>query len=242
MIPFRKLDQIMHPMYGIGDILKVTRVNEKRSTLEVFFPEKGITKSLNSQWVEENCTYQPYQKPSKPQFTKGVYQLDPTLSDGTWQVFWEQSASISALDRQGTQYILSHTTPGIHMVQIERYAVVVLSPEEADTDDQIEKAAQGYITSVLERHPDFGCIETPDGGVGITMAQDCLWQFIPPEAVKRKASGEVSLQTMLAGRQALMQACYQKQMYAILRSAPKRPSTHSYGRKPHSTPAISRKI
>lgn len=219
MVTFKKNDHILHPMYGKGEILKVTAVNDKRSTLEVSFPEKGITKELNSLWVEANCTHLPYQKTAKPQFRDGIYREDPSLRTENFKIFPEENTEVSARQLQGLQYILSHVTPGIHLVQIERYAVVVLSPEEAQTDRQMEKAARVFMNRALNRHPDFGCIQLPDGGVVITMCDDHLWQFIPPAQVKRKASGEISLETMLCGRQALMDACSEKTMYAMIRSA-----------------------
>ena len=220
MVSFQKKDFIEHPSYGLGQILNVRSVNSSFSILEVDFPSAGIRKELNSQWVEKNCTYQSSVPEAKTQFQDGVYAEDPSLSQGSWRVFPEAKAQGSEELREGLQYLMKSILPGIHFVQIDRYAAVLLSADEGNTNAQIEKAARKHMTRVFRGHPDFGYVENEDGSLVLTMLDACLCLFLKPEFVKRDAKGSPSLQLLLWARNALMSACDEKKIYAIVRSDP----------------------
>lgn len=220
MIKFKKKDCIEHPMYGNGEIMKVNPVRDGFSILEVEFPQAGIQKQLNSQWVEKHCRHIPYRPPQKPQFRDGAYLPWEELSNQVWQVSREKDTPQSGQLREGLQYLLSAITPGVNFVQIGTCAAVVLWSEEGATPAKIEKAARKAMNGVFRVHPDFSCVETDDGGLVLLMLEDQLWQFVKPEQVQRKPDGRVSLQTLLEARMELMNACAARNMYAVAISAP----------------------
>ena len=218
MVKYKIKDTIEHPLYGTGEIAKVTEVHKALSVLTVKFPK--VTKELNAQWVESHCAHRPYIPPAQIKFKTGVYALREELSRGPWQVFAEEDALWTEEFQQGLSYILDHTTPGIHLAMIGPYAAVALTPEEGDTNPLLEKAAQKPMTQVFHRHPDFGCIETPDGGIVLTMLEDTLLLFVEPKLVQREDNGRISLSFLLECRHVLLNACYNKKLYALIRSKP----------------------
>ena len=220
MSSFKKNDRIQHPTHGNGEIMEVTKVNDSLSILDVDFPANGVRKQLSSLWVQKNCQHIPYTPPEKPQFRNGEYITDPALSTDVWTVCTEKNTPMPDGIQRSLQFLLSHILPGVNFVLIGLYSAVVLLPEEGTTDRQIEQAAKKHMVGVFRQHPDFGAFENDDKSVVVTMRDDHLCIFLPPDQVDRKADGSLSLKTLLAGREILLSACADKKMYAIVRSAP----------------------
>lgn len=217
MAKYKERDTVEHPLYGTGEITKVTAIHSALSVLTVKFPT--VTKELNAQWVDAHCAHRPYIPPAKIKFKTGVYTPRADLSQGPWQVLSEADTLWTEPFRQGLAYILAHTTPGIHLAMLGPYTVAAIALEEGETAALLEKSAQKYMTRVFHRHPDFGCIETPDGGIVLTMLDDALWFFAEPQLVRREENGKVAPEFLLEARQTLLNACYNKRIYALIKSS-----------------------
>ena len=221
MASFRKKDQIEHPNYGRGTILNVKKGSGTMLLLDVEFPDSGVRKQLSAQWVEQHCQHLPYvDEEKRPAFRDGTYTLDPALSGDSWQVYPEKDTPLTELVSQGLQYMLRHILPGVHFVVIGPYAAVLMYPEEASTDREMEKVARRHMERVFRQHPDFGCTENEDGSIVLTMRDAALCLFLPAHFVEKDPKrGGPTLKCLLQARNTLMSNCYEAKMYAIVRTA-----------------------
>lgn len=224
MASFRKKDQIQHPTYGLGNILDIKKGSGSMLILDVDFPGCGIRKQLSALWVEQHCqhlTPRQAEASKKPSFRSGEYIPDPSLSNDVWQVYPEKNTPMSEQTCDSLRYLLRCIRPGINFVLIGPYAAVLMFPEEASSDQQIEKVAQKHMTGVFRQHPDFGSTENEDGSIVITMREAALCIFLPPEQIEKDTRGRPSLKCLLEGRNRLLEACDNAKMYAIVRTIPK---------------------
>jgi hypothetical protein len=220
MSPFRKRDRLEHPVYGIGEIQKVTKISDSLSILDVYFPQSDTRKKLNAQWAAQCCkriSVVP-ENPGYTLFQDGTYVKDPDLSDDVWQVFSEQNTVWTEELRNGLQYLMRSIVPGINFVLIGPYTAVLLAHSEGTTDKQIEKAARKYMTAIFRSHPDFTCLESDDDRLVITMQDYHVCLYIPAETVAQSTISDMAFR--LNERTRLMEYCAEKRLYAIVRSAP----------------------
>ena len=215
MAVFHIKDTIEHPAYGTGTIVRVEAITEKISILHTEF--STMTKELNSQWVEAHCVHHPYAPPQKPAFTPGVYTKNEALSREKWEVWVEQNGELTDYAKTGISYVLDNVTPGIHLAMMNPHAMVALGLEEGESFAELEKSAAEYMRKVFHRHPDFGYIDLPDGGMVLTMLDERLWYFVEPKDVTRDEKG-IPLGQLIKTRQYLLNCCAALSLYAIVKS------------------------
>lgn len=206
-IVFRVNDNIIHPVFGKGIILKKKK-SGTFTALTVMFRDGNYNyrKTLNQEWVREHCEYEGRDR----KLIRNTFEEIKISGEHTFKCYQNQRYPLTDEMKKNMDLAISCFDPQISLIMIGTRVFIAVLPGEELTLKKMQEYVSRKCAAVFVRHPDFETSRVENKALLVIMAGNVF------SVASMEEVGNMSdLAAGLTYREEIRNACDDEKIYGF---------------------------
>ena len=206
-IVFRVNDNIIHPVFGKGIILKKKK-NGTFTALIVMFRDGNYNyrKTLNQEWVREHCEYESGNR----KLLRSTFEEIKISDEHAFKYYQNKRYPLTDEMKKNLNLAISCFDPQISLIMIGTRVFIAVLPGEELTLKKMQEYVSRKCAAVFVRHPDFETSRVENKALLVIMAGNVF------SAASMEEVGNMSdLAAGLTYREEIRNACDDEKIYGF---------------------------